>query len=336
MNRKWVVLLALALSLFAGCAVFPNKEPQPPVDGQAKEEAVIKGSDFAVDEDGSIFYSKRGDPGEMVRRDSKGNETYVTEWGGPIILSGDWLYCRSVDDKFYKIKTDGSEKELIRSEYTNGSMIMIGDWIYLRCDDNSISRMDTNGESLQKVSDHNYNVFVGYIDNWLYYIRYNYEHDKNKETKTTSTLYKMRADGSEVTLIADYNTVDICIDGDSIYYLIEMDEYQRDIYRSDLDGGNLTQLHILPQDDNGPYRMAVKDGWIYYYIWYNGSELHRVRVDGTGDEVIFESLILKVELSGDWLFCYDDITGYWWKVSFDGTEKEQLYPDTFGYQGPGI
>jgi Tol biopolymer transport system component len=127
------------------------------------------------------------------------------------------------------------------------------------------------------------------------------------------------------------------MDGDSIYYLLDsLDEYQRDIYRTDLDGKNITQLHILPQDDSGPYWMDVKDGWIYYYLCYDGSDLHRVRTDGTGDEVIFEGLVMDLELSGDWMFCFDEDTGYWYKMKPDGTDREQLYPDSMIVTGPGI
>ena len=52
------------------------------------------------------------------------------------------------------------------------------------------------------------------------------------------------------------------------------------------------------------------DGYIYYYLCYDGSDLHRVRVDGTGDEVIFEGLVKDLEFSGGWLFCFDEETEY--------------------------
>ena len=81
--------------------------------------------------------------------------------------------------------------------------------------------------------------------------------------------------------------------------------------------------------------MDVKDGWIYYCNDFDGSDLHRVRVDGTDDKVIFEGEVKLIELSGDWLFCFDEKTEYWYKMSPDGTERERLYPDSYKV-GPGI
>lgn len=338
MSRKWVILLALMLFLFAGCAASPKEESQPPVDGQAEEVEGIKGSDFVVDEDGNIYYSKRGDAGEMICRDAVGNETHVTEWGSQLIISDDWIYFHSIDDKIYKVRKDGSEKTLLRDEYTNCSLIKIGDWIYFNNRDFnwSISRIDVNGENLQKVIDHDYIRFVCYKDDWLYYIRDNEHYKTNKETKSASALYKMKADGSEATLISDYNAIDIFIEGDSIYCLLgNLDEYPIDIYRTDLNGGNLTQLHILPQDDGEPYTMAVNDGWIYYYS-HTGSDLHRVRVDGTGDEMIFAGQVMDVCFSGDWMFCFDQETEHWYKLKPDGTEREQLYPDSMIVTVPAV
>jgi Tol biopolymer transport system component len=274
-----------------------------------------------------------------MRRDLNGQEVKLADGYVFIIVRGDRVYYRNYFCQVVTMKTDGSHRRVLATRDMDFDMILVGHSIYLidGASNTAILRMDTNGTNLQKVNNNRCNRFIGYTDNRLYYIRNNKLYKTNKETKNQLALYRMSLDGSQVTLTGDYDTVDICIDGDSIYYLISsMDEYQRDIYRSDLDGENLTQLHILPQDDGGPYRLAVKDGWIYYYIWYDGSELHRVRTDGTGDEVIFDGLVVDAELSGGWLFCYDDVTGYWWKVSLDGTEKEQLYPDTFGYQGPGI
>ena len=87
---------------------------------------------------------------------------------------------------------------------------------------------------------------------------------------------------------------------------------QGGIYRSDLVGGNLTRLNILPQGEEVYYEMDVKDGWIYYCNDFDGSDLHRVRVDGTDDKVIFEGEVKLIELSGDWLFCFDEKTEYWY------------------------
>ena len=339
MNRKWTILLVLvlSLSLLAGCETSPQVETQPPVDGQAQDVVAVKGSDFAVDEEGNTYYSRDK---KMVRRDINGNEEELTDRCLSIIIKDDWIYYMDYGNRIFKMSKDGDSKQLLTNSDTCGDMMLIGDSIYFANGDYdwSIFKMDTNGENVQEINNYNCNRFVGFKDDWLYYIRYNYEYDKNKETKTMSTLYKMRADGSEVTLISDYNTVEISIEGDSIYHLIQnLDGYADDIYRTDLDGGDLTQLHILPQSGgNYYYEMAVKDGWIYYYSSYDGSDLHKVRTDGTGDEVIFKGLVMDLELSGDWLFCFDQETEYWYKMKPDGTDKEQLYPDSMLEPGPAF
>ncbi|HWQ50826.1 MAG TPA: DUF5050 domain-containing protein [Terriglobales bacterium] len=343
MNKKWLILLALALSLLTGCQL-SQTEAEPPTDGQAGEDVVgVKASNFVVDEGGNAYYSKRGDASGMVCRDTEGNESTFAEWSRSIILSGDWLYYRSVDDKLYKIRTDKSEKTLLRDKYTDRSMMLVGNSIYFQDSEYgySISRVDLNGENFQTINGQKCHGFVGYKDNWLYYVRSNYHYKTNKLTKTELSLYKMRADGSEITLISEYNTGYIFIDGDSIYYhIFSLDGYAEDIYRTDLNGGNLTQLHLLPQDSGLPYEVAFKDGWVYYSYFtagfYDGSDLHRVRADGTGDEMIFAGQIKDVQFSGDWMFCFDEETKYWYKLRPDGTEREQLYPDSMMVTGPGI
>lgn len=346
MYNKLCVVLLLSVSLLAGCSQLPKGEAKTPTDGQNKGSVAIKATSFVVDENNSTYYSDPGETWEsarMVRKDANGKEITINEWGSPIVLHNDWLFFRDSKDGIYKTKTDGSEKTLI-SNNAVGGMLLIDDWIYFDYFErtsphyrHSIARTDANGENFQILCDHDCNRFVGYIDGWLYYARDNYEFRQNKETSTEYSLYRMRADGTDLSLVSDYGTSHAVIDGESIYYLFDsLDEYPKDIYKTDLDGGNLTQLHILPQGEEVYYEMDVKDGWIYYCNGYDGSDLHRVRVDGTSDEVIFEGLVMDLELSGDWLFCFDQGSGYWYKMKPDGTGREQLYPDSMIMTGPGI
>ncbi|HWP80451.1 MAG TPA: DUF5050 domain-containing protein [Candidatus Acidoferrum sp.] len=341
MNRKWLIFLTLAISLsvLTGCQL-SQTEAEPPADGQAGEVIGIKGTEFAVDEDGNAYYSHDG---KMFRRDINGQEKMFTDRGILIFIKDDWVYYMDYSTRIFKMKTDGSDKVLLTDRDTGAGLMLIGDSIYSADGDDgdSIFRMDTNGENLQAVNSHDCNRFVGYQDEWLYYIRDNDEYKKNKETMKEFSLYRVRADGSEVTLISDYDSPYIFIDGDSIYYYIDsLDGYAEDVYRTDLDGGNLTQLHLLPQDSELPYEVVIKDGWVYYSHFtggfYDGSDLHRVRADGTGDEMIFAGLIKDVQFSGGWMFCFDEETKYWYKLRPDGTERGQLYPDSMMVMGPGI
>ena len=163
----------------------------------------------------------------MVRKDADGKDVTINEWGSPIVLHNDWLFFENSKDDLYKTKTDGSEKTLISNDAVGG-MLLIDDWIYFDYFEHaspdyrhSIARMDVNGDNFQILCNHDCNNFVGYVDGWLYYVRNNDEFRQNKETSTQCSLYRMRADGTDITLLFDCDTIQVVIDG-GIYILFNL------------------------------------------------------------------------------------------------------------------
>ncbi|AKN30263.1 hypothetical protein Ccar_05255 [Clostridium carboxidivorans P7] len=119
--------------------------------------------------------------------DDKWDMTVVGDW----IYYHDDYYAGDGKDSIYKIKTDGTCKQMVCDCFTD-SMIVYGDWIYYRdALDCKIYKVTTDGKNKSKLNDDgSVQAFKigGIIDGWIYY-------------SYSSDVYKVRIDGSEKTKI---------------------------------------------------------------------------------------------------------------------------------------
>ncbi len=115
--------------------------------------------------------------------------------------------------------------------------------------------------------------WVSMQDDWVYFANYG----------PGRFLYKMKADGSELTQI--YNGGASCINviGEYIYFL--NDNYAGKIYKIKLDGSELEKVC----DDEIANFMYIKDGWIYYSNKSDSEQegnavrgrLYKIKLDGS-------------------------------------------------------
>lgn len=116
--------------------------------------------------------------------------------GGRVAVSGQWIYY-SLLDGIYRMKTDGTEGEMICSWETNTNpspLCIIGEWIYYKrfCP----FKIKIDGSEQQQISEFEYIGSFRVIDGWMYF----------------GSEYKMKTDGSNVQQINEKN----CASGNTV------------------------------------------------------------------------------------------------------------------------
>ncbi|MCL2693568.1 MAG: DUF5050 domain-containing protein [Oscillospiraceae bacterium] len=170
-----------------------------------------------------------------------------------INIIGDWIYYydgNSGDN--YKIRRDGTDKQKI-AKTDKLSRIIIDGWSYFEdglWGERHISKINMQTDEIIQLNDGN-NYIFDVSDGWLYYNVYNYELNDDgsyNEEADKSDIYKMRTDGTEITLVtqesfagdADY----IIAVGDWLYVQRESRRTGHGpIFRIKTDGTEYKELH---------------------------------------------------------------------------------------------
>ena len=158
------------------------------------------------------------------------------------------------------------------------------------------------------------------VGDWVYYTDYS----------ATSYLYRMRVDGTEGARLNSDISIHAIAVGDWIYYQNNRDNGY--IYRMRTDGTMKTRLNDDIQVDgdadgrpvgNNSF-MIVAGEWIYYLKTIGkesdsaGSDLYRIRVDGTGKTHLTND-IDRFDVSGDFIYYINVTDDCLYKAKLDGT-----------------
>ncbi|GHU54251.1 hypothetical protein AGMMS49975_14380 [Clostridia bacterium] len=228
-----------------------------------------------------LYKARTDDSGRQMLTD--GNVAYIN-------VVGDWIYYTK-DLLLYKIRTDGTEEQVITSA-------------------------DSGGYPLDSV----FNVNV--IGGWIYYLF-------NEPTVLDGHIYKIRTNGAEEQLLSGENdsVSSFSIDGDWIYYRCHADngvgQTTNYFYKMRTDGTEKQRLL-----DNVPSVLTVADGWIYgNYNNHNdmGYCLYKISGDGLVDQALLENTgnFSTTNAAGDWVYYSDSDVGLW-KIRADGSEKKNM------------
>ncbi|HHU49558.1 MAG: DUF5050 domain-containing protein [Caldicoprobacterales bacterium] len=232
--------------------------------------------------------------------------------GGRVAVSGQWIYY-SLLDGIYRMKTDGTEGEMICSWETNTNpspLCIIGEWIYYKrfCP----FKIKIDGSEQQQISEFEYIGSFRVIDGWMYF----------------GSEYKMKTDGSNVQQInekncASGNTVNI-VDG-WIYYYDKDEQGSDSIFKLKIDGTDKQKIYSGRTDN-----MIVDGDWIYYEE-YDSKDLYKMKTDGSDNQLIVEeNKILSLNIDGDWIYyggSDESGTRSLCKIKTDGSDKQVLYAD---------
>jgi hypothetical protein len=214
-----------------------------------------------------------------------------------VSVVGEYIYYGSpgLDDGSYikRMRLDGSEKTVLWSTKKRSyldEVFVFEDYIYFSGYEGRINQADTafikrirlDGSEVETLAGESNTKTPGFyqiarIDNgWIYYGRSEYK----KETK-------MRLDGTDKTRWDFYNEVNgYIIDGWVYDYYPHFNDYDDGgKYRIKPDG---TQETLILDDAKWMPTTGIHGGWIYYH---SQKGLHRIKVDGTGNELIMLRMV---------------------------------------------
>ena len=235
-------------------------------------------------------------------------------------MGGDWIYFNDRNDGFhiYKVKVDGSEKQMVSEDKAN-SLNLVGDWIYYCIREEGIYRIKTDGANRGKVTD-DWSYDISVVGDWMYYAN-----EVGGEPFPTpdgyesqAGIYKIKTDGSERQRVNKDGSYPMQVAGDWVYYIGA--EYN--IYKMKTDGSEKQQVN----EDNTWYFNVVEER-IYYMnrgINGRGTGVYRINTDGTDRQMLTEDFGVSLNVAGDWLYFQGNGEYILTRVKTDGSEKQYV------------
>lgn len=250
-----------------------------------------KPCDIRVDS-GWIYYRYSSNSVKFcrIRIDGTEREELNFEWAGGV-QAGDWIYYSNYSDsrKIYRVRTDGSG----RQKLTNDSAVLVkvvDEWVYystggIWTNDARLNRVKIDGSCQQKISG-DLAGCMNVVGDWVYYTNYS---DKYK-------LYRIKNDGSGRQKLNDVCSRYINAVGNWVYY-----SAGGNIFR--MNNNDSTTEKIIDKS----HGVEISGDWLYYEDYSDskwpkgdiavcsiGVKYYRIRIDGTGRELLGEDSDYKV------------------------------------------
>lgn len=213
-----------------------------------------------------------------IKKDGTGKQVIGNERGMYLSVKDDWLYYADLDDgsKIYKMRTDGSDKQLLCRDSALNYMNVVGDWIYYCNSDenNNLYRVKIDGSGKQKLNNSN-SRNINIVGSYIYY--------SAMDENDNGSLYKMKVGGSENKMLSNIDcSTAVAVHGDYIYCT---GFNSKGIYRIKNDGTGYESI----SKNRYVISLCVTGNYIYYIEFTSGnvnSRLYRMNLDGTSDEAI--------------------------------------------------
>ena len=299
-----------------------------------------RGRAIAAKEGEWIYYIKPVNPNSIqysyagkiykAKEDGTGETLVCSDLASNINVKDGWIYYTKYifgqHDPIYKIRTDGTGKTQLKTDIKGNQdyLQIVGDWIYYKEGymGRDIMRMKLDGSNRQSLVTNIDDLVQDFlvVGDWIYYSKT----DPVKDNYYSIFPYKMKTDGSMKSRIDDEPSAGMIVFGDYIYLGFgRMYESDRTVK---IDGTEkaVSTLNVVNMDEE----------WIYYwdYEYYSHEDykekLYRVRMDGTGNTLVFESrYIRQVNFAGDWIFIVANTNEYddnLYRVKKDGTAVMKL------------
>lgn len=234
-----------------------------------------------------------------------------------------------IDNKIYRIRTDGTDLKVINdNEFNNNcyEIYVVHNKVYYIGTDINVYKMNIDGSNRELVLE-NQTGYLGITDK---YIIYNVEN----EDETDYITYIANLDGTnQRPIIENTRIYSVNVVGNYVYYTNE----NMQICRVKIDGTE--QSMIL---DVTAYNMNVSKDYIYYlnYLDEKNSNytvaIYRVKTDGTSETPetvkILDTYSSFIDIVGDWIIYMDsdEEEGFINLVKIDGSDLIRLY--TLNYE----
>ncbi|AKA72290.1 cell wall-binding repeat-containing protein [Clostridium scatologenes] len=213
-----------------------------------------------------------------IKKDGTGKQAIGNERGMYLSVKDDWLYYADLDDgsKIYKMRTDGSDKQLLCGDSALNYMNVVGDWIYYCNSDenNNLYRVKIDGSGKQKLNNSN-SRNINIVGSYIYY--------SAMDENDNGSLYKMKVDGSQNKILSNMDCSTAVAVHDDYIYCTGFNS--KGIYRIKNDG---TGYELISKNAY-VISLYVTGNYVYYIEFMSGdinSRLYRMNLDGTSNETI--------------------------------------------------
>lgn len=240
-----------------------------------------------------------------------------------------YLEDDELDNKIYRIKTDGTNLEILNDNELNNEcyeMYVVNDSIYYIGLNAEICKMDLNGANKTVIA----NNGTGYLGITDKYIIYN---DLESEDKAEFVTYIMNLDGTEKKpILKGKRLYSVNIEGDYVYY----SDSNKKLYRTEI-GSNVEEA-LYENEKIQVYNLNTNENYAYYLDYLDSENenftvcLFRVKLDGTSEKPEklkeLKSYSSFIDVIGDWVIYMDSTeqAGFINLVNKNGKEKEiELY-----------
>lgn len=262
-----------------------------------------------------------GDNQEIVSINVAGNYVYF------IGINSSEVYNDSdeIDNKIYRMKTDGSNLEVINDNEINNDcyeIYVINGFVYYIDNNANVAKMKTDGSEKTVVSENG----TGYLGITKDYIIYNVT---KEEDETSYVTYIMNIDGSNSRpIIKDKRLYSVNIEGDYVYYTNE----DKLICRTKIDSN---EEEILSEVE--AYNLNVNKGFAYFLNYKDvANEDYTVciyKIDLNSEDKTptivkeLETYSSFLNIVGDWALYMDsnDTAGFINIVNINTLEVIRLY-----------
>lgn len=230
-----------------------------------------------------IYYSDVINGSFLTKMKTDGtNKTILSDDLSQFInVRGEWIYYSNSSDggSIYKIKTDGTEKTKLNEELSQ-YLTVEGDYIYYinkELEDGRAYKMKIDGTAKIRITeDKPYEMVVS--DGVVYYTKIvpDFSPGRNK-------LYKIKADGTEITLMDELECSRVNIAGDWVYYIGRNREKDTiSVYKIKKDGSNKITVTTFGSVDE----INIVSDWIYYQNWEDSGRIYKMKIDGSQVQLV--------------------------------------------------
>ena len=209
-----------------------------------------------------------------------------------------------VDNKIYRMKTDGSGLETLNdNELSNDcyEIYVVNDKIYYIGLQAEICKMDLNGSNKTVVAD-NGTGYLGITDKYIIYNKL------ASETDVEYVTYIMNIDGTDAKpIIEGKRLYSVNIEDNYVYY----SDSNKKLYRTKIGSNKEETLY----DNIETYNLNTNDGYAYYLNYLDAENadytvcLYRVKLDGstqTPEKLKeMETYSSFIDIVGDWVIYMD-------------------------------
>ena len=238
-----------------------------------------------------------------------------------------YLEDDQIDNKIYRMKTDGSGLETLNdNELSNDcyEIYVVNDSIYYIGLQAEICKMDLNGSNKTVVAD-NGTGYLGITDKYIIYNKL------SSETDVEYITYIMNIDGTDAKpIIEGKRLYSVNIEDNYIYY----SDSNKKLYRTKI-GSNVEETLY---DNIETYNLNTNEGYAYYLNYLDAENadytvcLYRVKLDGSTQTPEnlkeMETYSSFIDVVGDWIIYMDssEEAGFINLVNKNGKDEEiELY-----------